>query len=266
MTAPFIRNRNSGIIQESEGAPTAEQFLGGGVQGLTYPFLIMDRTTRTLYAKRANGNVINVSGTDVFTVYNVTSYGAIGDGVTDDGPAIQAALTACPTGGTVFFPVPTAYYRVGAAPATGGQIQLTKSVTLLGGSATVTIKLGPETPSTNNILFRQSSGTDVIVDTLTIEGPDVNNNKLCRGFGWAATPITGTLTLYRVTSTLFQEFVKMEGSATLDSAVLTIEDCDLPNSNDGATAYVLIQSGTVVTYGGAWRISRTRMRAGANSY
>jgi len=35
---------------------------------------------------------------------NVKSYGAIGDGTTDDTTAINAAITAAGTDGTVFFP------------------------------------------------------------------------------------------------------------------------------------------------------------------
>jgi hypothetical protein len=36
--------------------------------------------------------------------YDVKDYGAVGDGVTDDTTAINAALTACPEGGVVYFP------------------------------------------------------------------------------------------------------------------------------------------------------------------
>lgn len=40
-------------------------------------------------------------------VYNVRTYGAIGDGTTDDTDAIAAAIAALPTGGTLYFPAGT---------------------------------------------------------------------------------------------------------------------------------------------------------------
>lgn len=46
----------------------------------------------------------SVAGTGSGFGYNVRSYGAVGDGVTDDTVAIEAAITAAGDGGTVFFP------------------------------------------------------------------------------------------------------------------------------------------------------------------
>jgi hypothetical protein len=48
------------------------------------------------------GNVIAVSGAGAFV--NVTDYGAVGNGVTDDTIAIQNAINAINNGGIVFFP------------------------------------------------------------------------------------------------------------------------------------------------------------------
>lgn len=54
-----------------------------------------------------NGNFIQTFTDNNAYFYNVESYGAVHDGVTDDTEAIQAAINACVAGGggTVFFPV-----------------------------------------------------------------------------------------------------------------------------------------------------------------
>ncbi len=67
------------------------------------------QTTGLEWAAAAGGG----TGLDV---YNVTDYGAVGDGVTDDTSAISAALTAASAGGTVYFPRGT--FRVTAALTT----------------------------------------------------------------------------------------------------------------------------------------------------
>jgi len=60
--------------------------------------------------------------------YNVSAYGAKGDGTTDDTTAIQNAINAATAagGGTVVFPYPSNYYRVSS------KITLDSNITLLG--------------------------------------------------------------------------------------------------------------------------------------
>jgi len=75
------------------------------------------------------------------SVFNVRSYGAVGDGVTDDQPAFMAALAAAPNGGIVL--VPQGTYLLGAA-ITGNHngIRLTGS----GGPLTTRLKAGGNFP------------------------------------------------------------------------------------------------------------------------
>ena len=84
----------------------------------------------------ATGSAALLGTANTFTVaqtfkagpwYDVTAYGATGNGTTDDAVAITAAITACPTGGCVYFPTGT--YRV----ATG--ISVMKALTLCGNNA-----------------------------------------------------------------------------------------------------------------------------------
>lgn len=85
----------------------------------------------------------------------VTHFGAVGDGVHDDAPAIRNAISACPTGQVVFIPAGT--YRLNSP------LQISKGITLRGAGPTTTllktyanwhgIQLGdfPSTPVTTNV-------------------------------------------------------------------------------------------------------------------
>lgn len=70
-----------------------------------------------------------VSGQTLFDspiggVFNVKSYGAIGDGVTDDTAAIQAAIDACPAGGKIVIPKGTYKFT--------STVELNKSIAIVG--------------------------------------------------------------------------------------------------------------------------------------
>lgn len=196
---------------------------------------------------------------------NVKWFGAKGDGATNDKTAFQAAIDATPTDGSLLVPKTSTYYKIGTA--VGVQITITKGISIYGETRSTKLKLGTEAPASSVTMFSLTSGTSVYVSNITLEGPQANNNLLCRGFSWTTTGTSGLLSLRNVTSTKFQEVVKLEGSAALDGTTVDIEDCDLENNNDGADTYQIIQVGTVgLTYGGRINISRTRLRSNANSY
>lgn len=88
-------------------------------------------------------------------VVNVLDHGATGDGTTDDGPAIRAAVVAAPAGGVVWFPHGYTF-RVGDA-----WVDVDKALTLTG-PGLVKLATGKG--------FRVTS-SDVTFDGLEVEGP-----------------------------------------------------------------------------------------------
>jgi hypothetical protein len=91
--------------------------------------------------------------------FNVKSYGAAGDGATDDTTAIQSALAAIPsTGGLLYFPA-------GVYKYSGATLELDKPVTLQGdGGGVHFVDLGPiqgvnGEPAITTIDFASSTGT-----------------------------------------------------------------------------------------------------------
>lgn len=128
-----------------------------------------------------NGTNIDESGGGSSTVatsfYDVSSYGAVGDGTTDDTSAIQSALTACNTagGGTVFFPTGT-YLITSQLICYSNQIIDLNGSTILQGAGI------------NNLMMAYITSTvgayngphDIIVQNGTFDGGsyEVNNTLL----------------------------------------------------------------------------------------
>jgi hypothetical protein len=115
------------------------------------------------------------------TFVNVQTYGATGNGTTDDTTAVNAAITAAGAGGTVFFPNGT--YKLSG-------ITLSASVRLIGASQAGTIlKLG--TASTNFITL---SSNAIEFENLTVDANSLVSNAAIYG-----TSGYNNITLRRIT-------------------------------------------------------------------
>src|SRR3990167_7076794 len=69
------------------------------------------------------------TGTQRYVNVQASPYLAVGDGVTDDAAAIQAAIEATPIGGTLYLPRTNNFYRVLSTPT------INKVLRLVGGVA-----------------------------------------------------------------------------------------------------------------------------------
>jgi hypothetical protein len=90
------------------------------------------------FVQAGAGAVVRTAQSKLRDVVSVKDFGAVGDGVTDDTAAIQAAAA---TGVALYFPRPAAFYRITAsitlsAPITAGLYKI------FGGTGSVTFSLG----------------------------------------------------------------------------------------------------------------------------
>lgn len=76
---------------------------------------------------------------------SVKNYGAVGDGVTDDTAAIQRAIDACPTGGTVSFPAGT--YAINST------VYLRSGITITGAGTNQTVLVMPRKSAATVMLY-----------------------------------------------------------------------------------------------------------------
>jgi len=94
-------------------------------------------------------------------VINVKDFGATGNGVADDAPAIQAAITAAPAGAAIYFPKGT--YRLSS-------IEITKDVAIYGDGKNATT-LSLRNPSDFRIFFIKTSWISFELFDLTMRDP-----------------------------------------------------------------------------------------------
>lgn len=143
--------------------------------------LRVDESIMFIYDGVASPRVFRPVGTPASSsgvFVSVKSYGATGDGVTDDTVAIQATITAVSAagGGTIYMPNGT--YLVSTVLGFGdkGCLHMASSCTLLGQSRTGTIlKLKAGAPSFARPLS-VNDADDVVIQNFTIDGNKANQS------------------------------------------------------------------------------------------
>ncbi len=105
--------------------------------------------------------------------YDVRDYGAVGNGVADDRPAIQAAIDAAAAagGGGVYCPEGT--YRVTDA-GSARCITLKSNVRLFGAGYGSVLKLADDQPISVRIITSEGSFTNIAVSNLRLDGNRAN--------------------------------------------------------------------------------------------
>lgn len=149
-----------------------------------------------------HANLTQLASGIVFT--NVKSYGATGDGVTDDRAAIQAGIdTLTTSGGVLFFPSGT--YIIGGSGSSIGSreygLLLKSNVGLVGASVmTATLKMKDNADIDLINTYRTGAQSKISLSNLTLDGNEANQGVTpTNGFNLWAYGITD-LSLENVTS------------------------------------------------------------------
>ena len=160
-----VNQVEGGTYSYVETSSTVVTFTAGLHLGAIVKFV----SAETLTTVGSNANVIayDPAGAGAVTTtvqaklretVSVKDFGAVGDGVTDDTVAIQAALDASKN---VYFPIPAVSYRVSTIDIPAGRVLQTESID-------VKIKQIAGQPSTTSVL--NVIGSDVTIGDMTIEG------------------------------------------------------------------------------------------------
>lgn len=174
---------------------------------------------------------------------NVLDYGAIGDGSTNDGAAIQAAIDACPVGGTVYFP--KGYYR------TTTQITMKNNVSLLGEGVGSQLFMDGD-----NTLLYAADQREVRYEKLGFFSNNTDSEKLC-------------VHLYRVDAS-YMDFQALGGKTALKMEGCLINEvryhCSVNGSGSIYNGWTLsaTQNGLVLTT--AFNSSAGRVATNANTF
>lgn len=159
-------------------------------------------------------------------IFDVSAFGATGDGSTDDTTAIQAAITAAGAsgkGGTVYFPRPSVYYKCTAPLSANGFY----GVSLLGTSSPMGLA-----GTTTGALVYTGSGASAFLTARGTQGFSIKNMRIL----YTSATFTGDL-------------IDMSGSGA-DTSFAVIDNCELrgsSTSNIGARCLVNIFTAIIIT-------------------
>lgn len=122
-------------------------------------------------------------------IFNVKSYGAKGDGTTDDTASIQSALNAAASSsGSVVYLPPGTYI---VSPVTG--INVSSNTTLRGSGPSSILKIASGVNATGN-LVKAESVSNVSYDSFTIDGNSANQSSGTNYGAYFGTVTGGTIT------------------------------------------------------------------------
>lgn len=213
-------------------APASDDFLP--IVDVSEPTLAQQNkriTTETLvgkapFAQSGTGAIARAVASKLRDVVSVKDFGAVGDGVTNDAAAIQAAVNAC-AGGTIYFPHGT--YIVAS------KVIFISGTHLKGESGQSIIKLATQNwPAQTGILFGGTLLADIELESLRING-----NKGNIGANRSNLVVFYRCQKIKIKNCIFEDVEGISVLLSTDIDDVKIQDCQFlncggnPDNTDG---------------------------------
>lgn len=207
---------------------------GGGLPSSSVSYTALGGVERSAQAKLGD-------------IVSVMDYGAVGDGVTDDSAAIQAAHDALPAGGCIYFPG-THFWRVETP------IQLSKGVTVMGSGFSQTTLV-------------KTSNPDCAFFNVKEEGTTLRDFRMIGMGSSAVTANTYAVTVNTTARRFMAINVHMLNVACgfkLLGNLFTIRDCEIRDIKAGSGVGIYLDQSGVLD--GVGLITGTIMQNGNQPY